>query len=805
MIAMPIIECLPDASAPHRGVMTDGVIALPLRVLSAELTVTGMHAAWRIAQTFVNAGKQAIEAVYIHPLPARAAVHACTVTLGGRTISAQLKERGAARAEYQQAVANGQRAALLEEDRSEAFTLSVGNIQPGESATVVVELVGPVAVEGGWATVRLPLTIAPRYTPGSALGGDVGLGTAPDTDQSPDASRISPPVLLPGCPWPVSLSIGIAIDAGGLPLRDLGCSYPTRAVEAGGWAVEPGQRADRDCLIRWRIVSDRLAASAVAAAAPGGGAVIAVTIVPPTPVAAPRPRDVVVLLDRSGSMQGWKMVAARRAAARLVDALDADDRFAVLAFDDGIEEGPGQERGLVAATDRARFAAVSFLAGVGANGGTEMGPAFTRAGKLLGGDVERDRILVLITDGQVSNEDALLKAHAKLLARSRVLALGIDQAVNEGLLARLAAPWGGWHVCVESEEWLDEVLAIAVQRVAPPALTAVRVTGAGLDAAALAPQPMPDCFVARPLTLWVPASSVPAEVTVSGVQPDGSPWSQTIPVVSGGSQAVARCWARARVRDLEDRYAVAGSQELAQAIIACSLANGVLSRFTAFVAVDARTTDGGKPQSVVQPLPLPAGWGMGAEEERAVGGFGGAVPVAACAAPMAPAPAGPPAKDAAKKLASGFAQRSSRRSIVPAAPPSSFGLREKSSGSAFAEPEPPLPPDARKLHELRDRLAALVADPVATALLLRKDETRTRLIELCDYLAGDAQSVDAVRELRAAIQRCAPPATMAAVAGERATVLAGLDALMPRVPLVGKVVGGAPPSAKSARGWAFWK
>ena len=469
----------------------------------------------------------------------------------------------------------------------------------------------------------------------------------------------------------------------------------------------------------------------------------------------------------------------------------------MLAFDDAVEEGPGQERGLVPATDRARFAAVSFLAGVDSNGGTEMGPAFDRAGKLLGSDAERDRILVLITDGQVSNEDALLKAHAKLLARSRVLALGIDQAVNEGLLARLAAPGGGWHVCVESEEWLDEVLAIAVQRVAPPALTAVRVTGAGLDAAAFAPQPVPDCFVARPLTLWVPASSVPAEITVSGMQPDGSPWSQTIPVTSGGSQAIARCWARARVRDLEDRYAINGSHELSQAIIACSLANSVLSRFTAFLAVDQRTTDGGKPQSIVQAMPLPAGWAVEEEAAAPRGGFGGAVPAPCMAAP-ASAPGGPMRKLAAKK-----AGRS--RSVASGISASSHQMREMADESLCTEPQQPTPPDAEKLRELRDRLVALAADPVATALLLRKDETRTRLIELCDYLAGDAELADVVRGLRAAIQRCAPPATMAAVAAERVAVQAGLDALLLRIPLVGKVLGGTPSPTKPARGWAFWK
>ena len=807
MSALPLVDCLPDPTAPGRGVLLSRKQGhshvLPLQAFAAELTITGMHAAWRITQTFVNRSAQPLEAVYIHPLPGRSAVHACTVTLGGRTITADIQERGAARQQYQQAVAAGKRAALLEEDRSEAFTLTIGNVQPGEQATVVVELVGPVAVEGGWAGVRLPLTIAPRYMPGTALGDDVGHGTAGDTDRVPDASRISPPVLLPGCAWPVALHITLALAEAGLPVQALGCSYPVQAAGAGRWTVLPGQRADRDCLLRWRVASDALTTTAVSgpAAGPvdGGGTAVAVTIVPPAVTVAPRPRDVVVVLDRSGSMGGWKMVAARRAAARLVDALDRDDRVAVLAFDDSVEEVPalpGGTSGLVPATDRARFAAVAFLAGVDARGGTEFDPAFARASELLADSAsERERIVVLITDGQVGDEDGLLKRHAPLLASTRMLALGIDEAVNEGLLARLVRPGGGWHVCVESEDWLDEVLTMAVHRIVPPVLSRLRLGGAGIDAASQAPLPAPDCFPSRPVTLWATAAAGQTSVTVSGNLPDGSSWSQTVPVIASDSPAIAQCWARARIRDLEDRYAVQADSELAAAILACSLGNRVLSRFTAFIAVDSEITTGGTPRTMVQPLPAPHGWDV-REESSAVGaGFGGAVPAPPAAAPM---------------MSMSICAEESDIQIDAAAPgsPMKKPVARKASGMPASRrrgastDQPPHQPtcNAAAIAALRQALAGLVNDQLATALLLRRAATAILLADLCAFLVQHPAAGDAISARRAALARCAPPATIATVAAESPAVCAALDVLLPLL-----THSAGPASAAPAKRKSWWR
>ena len=743
--ALPIIDCLPslDDDAGF-GCLRGPQGALPLIACSADLAVVGPVWRWSMRQTFRNSARDAIEAVYIFPLPPRGAVSAFRLRVAGRLVEGDLQERGAARATYQQAISRGQRAALLEEDRPNVFTIQVGNLQSGEQAEVELELSGPVAVEDGFASVRLPLVVAPRYIPGAALGDDVGAGTAGDTNAVPDASRISPPVLLPGFPNPVHLAISLSVA--GQDDAELGCSLPTVADGPGRWRVQPGQRLDRDCIVRWRARGERLAVRALAApGAADGGVTLALSVIPPeTQAAALSPRDVVVLLDRSGSMSGWKMVAARRAAARLIDALDARDRFAALAFDNGVEGHDGGSLRLHPATDRTRFAAVAWLGGVEARGGTEMTSALDSAFALLpAADDGRERILVLVTDAQIGDEDHLLKRHAAALRRTRVVALGIDQAVNEALLERLVAPNGGWQACVESEDWLDRVLAMAARMVQPPALADIVVETADGPLPACSPDPIPDAWCSRPLTLWARLPAAVRQVTVRGTLADGSAWRHEVAVETLAEPALHAAWARARIRDLEDRHAIAASAETAAEIVRVSLTERVLSRFTAFVAVDREITGDGKPRTVVQAVESPAGW----EKADAAMSLSAAAPCppAACAAPMK-----------AKKLAApggaGIVGGSVRRSLR---------VREEAKGCCD-EAAPALPPAPAPLATaLLERLVKLAGDRLRLALALRAGRTGDELREL---LAGLATQAALAKRLSDLLARLAPPATMDAVA-----------------------------------------
>src|SRR5262249_43715309 len=285
-----------------------------------------------------------------------------------------------------------------------------GNLMPGEEATVRLTLTELLPYDDGEVTFRFPLVVAPRYIPGTPLPGpSVGDGTAVDTDAVPDASRITPPVLLPGYPNPVRLSLSVEVRDAGLPLTDFRCSLHAAVAHSDGpWPrfdLRPGERLDRDFVLRFRVGGAGVrTALALRPDADGEGGAFALTLVPPESSAPPRPRDVAFVLDRSGSMGGWKMLAARRAIARMADSLTERDPFLVLAFDDAVETPPRLPAGLVPATDRHRFRAVEYLAAVEARGGTEMAQPLGQAAATLA-DAGRDRVLVLVTDGQVGNED----------------------------------------------------------------------------------------------------------------------------------------------------------------------------------------------------------------------------------------------------------------------------------------------------------------------------------------------------------------------------------------------------------------
>lgn len=394
---------------------------LPLKRMDIRGRVDGLLAQLSVRQTFVNALEEPLEATYIFPLPDRAAVSRFRMEVAGQVIDGVLQERAQARREYEEAIEAGHRASIAEEERPGVFTLRVGNLLPGEEATVELELTGPLPFAEGEVTFRFPLVVAPRYIPGTPLPGPaVGSGVEPDTDAVPDASRISPPVLLPGFPNPVALSLSVDIHSALVATEAIRSSLHAVVEEVGdGYrrvSLQPGERLDRDFILRYRLGSGSIGTALAVQADEDGKSsegTFALTIVPPALSSSTASRrDVVFVIDRSGSMSGWKLVAARRALCRMVDTLGPADRFNVLAFDHEVESPEGfPEAGLVAATDRQRFRAVEFLTKVDSRGGTEMAEPLVRAATILAaGERGRDRVLVLVTDGQVGNEDQILRA-----------------------------------------------------------------------------------------------------------------------------------------------------------------------------------------------------------------------------------------------------------------------------------------------------------------------------------------------------------------------------------------------------------
>lgn len=869
---------LDPASSPGRGVLLCDAGWLPLRALSVTAEVAGADAAVTVRQQFANPTTDAIEAVYIHPLPDRAAVVAFAVTIGDRRIEGQLKERGEARLEYDQALAAGHRAAITEEDRPDVFTTRVGNLLPGDVAEVELTLVQPLPEEDGQLSFRFPLVVAPRYIPGSPLadGLAAGEGTVVDTDAVPDASRISPPALLPGAPNPVRLDLR-AVFAAGVP-AGVASSLHAVATGDGEVALRPGERLDRDVILRWPapvgagddgprvsldVTPDGPGGSPDSGVDGDGTFTLRLTAPPAASAEPPSPRDVVVLLDRSGSMSGWKMAAARRAAARIVDSLSPSDRFTVLAFDDAVERPRHLPQALIEATDRNRWLAVEWLAGVEAQGGTELWPALAEAFRLLAtpphlgplptpveppppmgsdgstaagsaeGSAElppalwyrwpaevaleaRRATCLLVTDGQVGNEDQILAELGRSLGRAHVFTVGIDQAVNAGFLRRLAAAGGGRCELVESEDRLDEAMSAIHRRIAEAPLRSVSVqAGAGSEILHLAPAGTVDCFTGVPLVIRgrYRGSAAPT-IRWSATRPDGTRCGgeaaadPSIPLPAptpARHQAALPLWARARIRDLEDHLArnrfggaPAGA---ADEIVALSLATGVLSRFTAFVAVDlSETVDSTSPRPVVQPVERPAGWVVAAPPVGAMPmpamSLHAAAPAGRGATPPPPGAASPaPPMMAPAEFQAAPPAGSLRKSDGGQPPVRRLAerLRRNLAGGGTPPPRPvppvvPGPELARYAERLEGLMARLEGGERGPGLVLDLDE----LIDDLESVGAHSAAVDAVRSLRRAVAAGTPPAEV---------VAAARSALAPVADSVPAAVPSTPPSSPRPDFW----
>ncbi len=851
VISMTTVTIMTDDEV-RRGARSDeasfGSLAtdrghLPLRAMEVSGRITGLVSELAVRQTFVNTLGVPLEATYLFPLPDRAAVTGFRMEVKGRVIEGLIKERGEAREEYERALEAGHRAAITEEERPGVFTMRVGNLPAGEEVSVRLTLVGPLPFEDGEATFRFPLVVAPRYIPGTPLSGEsVGDGTMPDTDAVPDASRITPPVLLRGYPNPVRLELSVAIDPGAAPLGDLRSSLHVveteprdeRLARQAPWegrlfrvALKPGERLDRDFILRFRLGDGAVRTSlALRPDREGAEGTFLLTLVPPASLAPGLPRDVIFVLDRSGSMEGWKMVAARRAVARMIDSLGPRDRFAVLAFDDVIETPPElPARELAPASDRNRFRAVEFLAGLQARGGTELAaPLELAADQLAGGYQDRDRVIVLATDGQVGNEDQILRRLGKRVKGARVFTLGIDQAVNEGFLRRLAALGAGSCELVESEDRLDEVMAKIHRRIGTPVLSELRVEPSGLELVpgTLVPARPADLFPGTPLVvLGRYRGSVSGRLGVRGRDAAGRAFSEEVHGAPSSNAALAALWARGQLRQLEDRYLTSEGEKdaLERQIVETSLRFGVLSRFTAFVAVDRTevVSPGGGQQHVVQPVEAPKDWGMfeataapaqtmaGTVMPRMLGlanaVFGGGAPMRPAQAPSMAAPSGPPVP----------------RSPVPA--PASASMPAPKMARMASRALPGKSEEAEKddeglpaldLAPYRARAAGLLASVkpgLAGAVLLEEaGRLALQLGQLLEDLAsvgGPPAVQDALRPLQEELRRLVDASADERTLGEAlGRALEGLRAFAE-----GKDDGGQGEGGKGGKRsrWAFWR
>jgi Ca-activated chloride channel family protein len=644
---LPLIE-LPIGEKRELGILqvdrAGKKSALPLAAVDISARVADRVASVTVKQTFKNNLTDHVEAVYIFPLSGGCVVSDFEMKVGTRIIKGVVQERAQARMEYQQALEQGKRAALLEQERDDVFTVQVGNIVPDEEISVTLTYSERLPFfESGKTELRLPLVVAPRYIPGEAVQRDnFGAGTECDTDQVPDASRISPPRLVDGSDVRVAFNLSVEIATSDLSgtdtISDLGCSQHATQIGIGNDTVRielarTDEKLNRDFVLQWRLATGTVRSSMLVYKKGESDSYAMLSITPPKRdgyVGAPR--DVVFVLDRSGSMGGVKMTSAARACSILLSTLGPQDRFAIQAFDTVVEwlTLPGvmvwPSRWLHA--DESGLArGEKFLRTIDARGGTELKMAITEAfSAIKHRKVEGARIpiLVVMTDGEVGNESEILRTVQKEIGEARLFVVGIDTAANSGLLRRLANLGGGTSALVAPGTDLERALASIGREIGAPMITDLELIseGSAIEADSVSPAHLPDLFEGRAVTAFFKVTGK-GSIRVKGRWSDGSEFDEKVKSRTCAVPAVAQLWAKSVITDLEDQFRVQPNPAVRTRIIQLSIAHSFLTKFTAFVAVDDAevVNKDGSLRQLVQPVEQPAMW-----EAQSLG--------AACPAPM---------------------------------------------------------------------------------------------------------------------------------------------------------------------------
>lgn len=698
---MPMPAPMLPSSAPSPGSSSSGsggtLVALdgrPLPLRRADLRARARGGLGRtvLEQTFVNPHAEPLRVTYTLPLPADGAVSGFRFRIDDREVVGEVDRRARARERFEEALVHGHTAAIVEQERSSVFTQEVGNIPPGATVVVMIEVDQPLQWRtdagqgsGGWE-YRFPTVVAPRY-----LGAEGRVA---------DASRIE--VAVADRKRPIAMSLQLRIDealaAGGLPASPshaLSLVRETNTQLVG--LADEGAGLDRDVVVRWPVATPAVGLSIDAARAGHERATAAdafglLTLVPPVRPTAAVPRDLIVLLDTSGSMHGEPIAQAQRIACALVEGLREHDNLELIEF----STAPRRfHRKPLPATAKNREKALAWIRKLSAGGGTEMRTGILEA--LAGLRSEAQRQIVLVTDGQIGFEDEVLgEIGRRLPAGSRVHTVGVGSGVNRTLTQGAARAGRGLELIVGIGEDPEPACARLLARTEGPLVVDLELDGEALREHA--PQRLPDLFASSPALVATRLRPEGGELRVRGRTAHGT-WVARVQVPArahgeGHAGVIAR-FGREKVEDLELRRAVGDDgRAIDREIEALGVGFQIATRLTSWIAVSKEATvDPGAPtrhEDVPQELP----YGMSIEGlglRSAGGGPTGAVAAAhgyAAAAPMAVSMAVPGSAGGFAGAPKGGAFLGRARSnVAPPPPPAS---------AAPVPARPPMPAQAPK-------------------------------------------------------------------------------------------------------------
>jgi Ca-activated chloride channel homolog len=610
-----------EGSLLYRSPISGRYDSVPLLHTDAVVDVRGLVAASTVTQQYVNSTTAPIEAVYIFPLPHDAAVYDMEIRIGNRVIRSVIHEREEAKRIYTAAKSEGKRTALLEQERPNIFTASVANIMPDDRIEVRLRYVQPLSWDKGRVRLVFPMVVGPRYIPGTQAVDHTGTGWASDTNAVPDASRITP--MVRNSESRSGHDIALAVD--------LDSSFEAASVNCISHLVKVNHSADgrqrvelstgatvpnKDFILELQLAETTRPRTALYLS-PGSDSAethFLLATFPPTAQPTERmPVEMLYMIDVSGSMDGTSIEQARGALLLALDRLRPRDRFGILAFNHGYREFASQP--LPASAENLESAR-DYVRNLHAGGGTEMLPALLHlmAKREIPGYL---RHIVLLTDGDLGNEEQIFAALRRDLGGARLYTVAIGSAPNLFLATKMAQFGRGTFTHIADINEIRKQMTQLFESIESPVLTDVKLSFEGVEVADVYPERPPDLFQRQPLMIFGRIS----KGRVGKVHLTANAGEETYETVIAfdASKAtfhsgITTLWARQRVEDLVDQWRQSdenGQAEIRASIIAHSIRYWLVTRFTSLVAVEELVVNAsGLSGTIPVASELPAGMQM---------------------------------------------------------------------------------------------------------------------------------------------------------------------------------------------------
>lgn len=571
-------------SAPHQALLLSTSV-------SAE--VHGMNANTRLTQTFKNTSDQWLEGTYVFPLPENAAVYRITAIIGNRQIEATIKEKQQAQKIYQQAKQSGKLASFTQQQRPNLFTQAIANIPPHETVAVEITYQQSLSYQDGAVRLHFPTTYTPRYQPANKA-----LSSAPSRSNTNTLNDSAAQVFSDDHSQFPTMSLDVQIQPGMDVARIESLHHPL-SIESRADGFQITHNApllmDSDIAIHWWPKESASPTTSLSLQQPQNNLedsphFAELTILPPSSddsAASVLPRELLFIIDTSGSMQGTSIQQAKASLIKALQFLRPGDFFNIIEFNN-------QTRQLFSESTKADqhqiHKAVTFIRSLKAGGGTEMMPALQTA---LYAPPKSDllRQIVFITDGSVANEDSLLALIHRHLGNARLFTVAIGAAPNRYFMRKAAEFGRGRFVSVADFTQIQSTIDQLFLSLSAPLIRDIQITWPQEAKVEAYPSQVPDLYQGESITVYAKLSNASAithsSIMVSGSL-SGSDWQQTIEVKNiARSTSAPRRWAREKIDQLlDEKIKGAAEDTIRQQVLPLALEHQLLSPYTSFVAVE---------------------------------------------------------------------------------------------------------------------------------------------------------------------------------------------------------------------------